>query len=105
MLALVPLAAAEEAPEKGAEAAPAASFAEPFRIEAGGEPIALESPGCACPTLADVDGDGLMDLVAGQFRGGKISFYKNTGTAAAPTYAKGEWIKVGDKPAEVPGVW
>ena len=100
MLALVPLAAAEEASE-----APTPAFHEPVLLEADGKPIAMESPGFAAPTMADVDGDGLMDLVAGQFRQGKMHFFKNVGTAKAPKFAKGDWIKSGDKPAIVPGVW
>ncbi len=35
------------------------AFEEPFRLTASnGKHISFESPGCACPTLADIDGDG-----------------------------------------------
>jgi hypothetical protein len=39
----------------------------------------------ASPQLVDVDRDGLIDLLIGE-RFGKISYYRNTGTAAAPVF-------------------
>ena len=101
-LALAPLATAEEATE---EATPEVAFHEPIQVMADGAAIAVESPGFACPTFVDVDGDGLRDLVVGQFRDGKMTFFKNTGSASEPTFAAGTWIMSGDKPAVVPGVW
>jgi len=92
LLALCPMVFAEE-------------FEDPIQIQAGGEPVAVEAPGFACPTLADVDGDGKRDLVVGQFSQGKMHFFKNTGTDTQPAFAKGDWIKTGDKPALVPDVW
>jgi hypothetical protein len=39
----------------------------------------------AAPQLIDIDQDGLVDLVCGK-RNGTLSFFKNTGTAAAPSF-------------------
>ncbi|MEM9091956.1 MAG: choice-of-anchor Q domain-containing protein, partial [Cyanobacteria bacterium P01_F01_bin.53] len=39
------------------------------------------------PTLADVDGDGLLDLVVGRDYG-ILDYYKNTGSATAPAYTR-----------------
>ncbi len=39
----------------------------------------------ATPQLIDVNRDGLLDLVIGN-RGGKLSYYKNTGTATVPHF-------------------
>lgn len=83
----------------------ATPFQAPVRLEAAGAPIQLEGPGYAAPTFADLDGDGLSDLIVGQFQGGHISFYKNTGSKQAPKYAEGIKITSGNKPASVPGVW
>lgn len=77
-------------------------FEAPVRLKAADGYVRTEAPGYASPTWHDVDGDGKRDLVVGQFRGGKIRFYKNTG---AGTFAAGEWLMAGGKVAEVPGVW
>lgn len=80
----------------------AAEFEPPVRLTAGGEPVRVETPGYACPCWADVDGDGIKDLVVGQFSGGKMRIYKGKG---GTELAAGEWIKAGENVAEVPGVW
>ena len=48
----------------------AIEFAPPVRLKADGVPIRVESPGYACPCLADLDGKGKMDLLVGQFNKG-----------------------------------
>jgi hypothetical protein len=80
----------------------AADFEPPVRLKADGVPIRVESPGFACPCLADLNGDGKPDLLVGQFAGGKIQVFKGLGGAK---YAKGTWLQAGGKAAEVPGVW
>ncbi len=81
-------------------------FEEPVRIEAGGKVVSVDSPGYACPTMADVDGDGKEDLVVGQFRNGNMQFCKNIAAEGkAPEFATAEWLKIDDARLEVPGVW
>ena len=81
-------------------------FQAAMRVEAAGEPIEVESPGYACPSLFDLDEDGAEDLIVGQFNGGKMKWYRNLSSPGeAPEYAEGEWINSGDSPAEVPGVY
>ena len=80
----------------------ATEFADPVRLEGNGNPVRVESPGYACPCWADIDGDGKKDLLVGQFAGGKIHVFKNTGDNKL---AAGDWLQVDGKPAEVPGVW
>jgi hypothetical protein len=40
----------------------------------------------AAPAFADIDGDGDLDAFVGE-QAGTVKFYRNTGTAAAPTFA------------------
>ncbi|MEM7014972.1 MAG: VCBS repeat-containing protein [Verrucomicrobiota bacterium] len=39
------------------------------------------------PELVDYDGDGVLDILSGNY-GGNIIFRKNTGSNSAPTFAK-----------------
>lgn len=77
-------------------------FSTPIRLKGGEQFIATESPGHACPCWYDFDGDGAKDLIVGQFRGGKMKVYRNLGDGQL---AEGQWLMVGDTPAEVPGIW
>jgi hypothetical protein len=80
----------------------AIEFAPPVRLQAGGVVIRVESPGYAAPCLADIDGDGIPDLLVGQFNKGKILFCKGLGGGK---FAKGTWLQAEGQVAEVPGVW
>ena len=62
----------------------AADLAPPVHVLAGGKPLDVERSGHAAPFVGDFDGDGRPDLLVGQFVGGKLRVYRNTGTAAAP---------------------
>jgi hypothetical protein len=86
----------------GAATGLAAEFEPPVRLLGGGQPIRVEAPGYAAPCWADVDGDGLDDLLVGQFRGGKITVYRNLGNRKL---AEGAWLEAEGAVAEVPGVW
>lgn len=85
-----------------AAAARAADFEPPVRLMAGDAAVRVESPGYACPCLADLDGDGKNELLVGQFRQGKIRVFRHEGGAK---FAPGKWLEVDGKTAEVPGVW
>src|SRR5262245_10894663 len=76
-------------------------FHPPVRLKAGGVPIRVEMPGYASPCLADLDGDGKMDLLVGQFKQGKIHIFKGLGGGK---FAKGTWLQADGKAAEIPGV-
>lgn len=77
-------------------------FDDPIQLKGGDVPIRVEAPGYASPCWADADGDGLKDLLVGQFAGGKIHFYKNLGEGKLATR---DWLKAEGEIAEVPGVW
>ena len=67
-------------------------FANFFNITANGSPITVPL-GCASPYIYDWDGDGVKDLLFGQFTSGKIQFWKNYGTNAAPGFTSGSYIQ------------
>jgi hypothetical protein len=57
--------------------------------------------GHSSPWVADVDGDGVRDLVVGDFSG-LFRLYRNEGTNQAPRYAKAVNLQAGDADAKVP---
>lgn len=79
----------------------AQGFETPVRINAGDAPINVDV-GHAAPCYADIDGDGLKDLLVGQFGEGKLRIYKNTGSAKAPAFKEFEYLKAGGETAKVP---
>ena len=80
---------------------PSRDLAPPVRIEAAGKPIDTDV-GHAAPFVADFDGDGVQDLLVGQFGDGILWVYKNQGTSAAPKLAAGVKFKQGKEDGRVP---
>lgn len=83
-----------------------AEFENSYRLKtSSGNFIEVESPGYACPTMADVDDDGDEDLIVGQFSGGNMQLYRNeSGSAGTPKFGCPEWISSNGERAEVPGI-
>lgn len=78
-----------------------AELAEPIRLEAAGKPIDTEI-GHAAPFVCDFDGDGLKDLLVGQFGEGLLRIYRNEGTNSEPKLAAGVKFKEGKEDGRVP---
>src|SRR5262245_40243965 len=74
------------------------SFAEPFRVEAGGKPV--DTFGCPSPNFEDFDKDGDLDLLCGEFLDG-FTYFENIGTRNNPKYAEGKRLKANGKPLTV----
>lgn len=80
-----------------------------MRLEADGKPIDVFG-GHAAPALADLDGDGVRDLLVGQFLGEGTSTlceatmrsYRNAGTDKAPRFEGFQYMSGGDTRAWVP---
>ena len=73
----------------------------PVRIEAAGVPIDTDV-GHAAPFEGDFDGDGVNDLLVGQFGEGLLWVFRNEETNAAPRLAAGAKFKEGKEEGRVP---
>jgi len=73
----------------------------PVRLEAAGKAIDTDI-GHAAPFVCDFDGDGVQDLLVGQFGDGLLWIYHNEGTNAEPKLAAGVKFKDGAKDGRVP---
>lgn len=80
---------------------PTAEFLPPVRLEADGVPIDTDV-GHAAPLVCDFDGDGVRDLLVGQFGDGILWIYRNEGTNAEPRLGKGRKFKGGGADGTVP---
>jgi len=64
-------------------------YADPQKVMAEDKPV--EVYGMPSPNFADFDGDGLPDLILGEFLD-KFTFFKNVGTRTEPDYAPGKYL-------------
>jgi len=98
MVGILVLALASAAPPAGEAAS---ELLPPVRLEADGKPIDT-AVGHAHPFVGDFDGDGVRDLLVGQFGDGILWIYRNVGTDAQPKLAAGVKFKEGKKDGRVP---
>jgi len=95
----------------------------PIRIHANGSPIDV-TVGHAAPYLRDMDGDGLRDLLVGEFGDvpfdtsrlpaathkkwgdefsqGKLRIYRNIGSDTNPVFGGFTYLQAGGKDASIP---
>ena len=81
LLLLIPLLALADLP----------LFHEPVIVQADG--LMLDVGIMADPFMIDWDGDGLNDLLVGQYSPGKVSFYKNIGTSDSPIFTFSNFLQ------------
>src|SRR5436309_761981 len=86
-------------PAKPAEQAK--DLAPPVRLTAAGKPIDT-AVGHAAPFVGDFDGDGVPDLLVGQYGEGILWVYRNQGSAKEFKLAAGKKFKDGAKDGRVP---
>ena len=92
----------------GAASGPESELEPPVRLEADGKPIDVLG-GHAAPSVADLDGDGVRDLLVGQFVGegdnpfqAPMRIYRNAGTDGEPRLAASGHLESGGARAWVP---
>ena len=83
------------------DSATAPGLAKGVKLEADGKPIDVEV-GHAAPYFVDFDGDGVKDLLVGQFGSGKLRIYKNVGSNKQPKFDKFTFFQAGGADATVP---
>jgi len=69
-------------------------FSSPFFVQAGGSDLVV-SGSVPDPCVVDWNGDGLKDLVIGQFSEGKVRFYQNSGTNSNPEFTSFTFLQAG----------
>jgi hypothetical protein len=74
---------------------------EGVRIQENGKPIDVKV-GHLVPVVVDWDQDGKKDLLVGQFLGGKIRFYRNTGSDDAPLFNGFSFLRAGEVEISLP---
>jgi VCBS repeat protein len=73
----------------------------PFRVEAKGGSIDVDI-GHSAPWVTDFDGDGIADLLVGQFGEGKLRIYRNKGTKTEPKFDSFALFQAGGSDGKVP---
>jgi len=67
-------------------------YAEAMQLQAGGAP--LDVYGCPSPNFVDIDKDGDLDIIAGEFLD-RVSYFENIGSRSEPEYALGRFLRTG----------
>lgn len=78
-------------------------LAAPLRIHAAGKPIDTgEDVGHSAPLVRDVNGDGRLDLLLGNFRGTVDLFAADLGSDPDPVLLAPQRLEVNGEPLEIP---
>lgn len=64
-------------------------YAEPVKVQAGGQPVDVF--GWPSPEFVDMDNDGDLDLLCGEFLD-RFMYFENTGSRTAPQYETGRFL-------------
>lgn len=79
----------------------ASALSKPYRVESSGKVIDTgRANGHCAPSVVDLDGDGLQDLVVGDFSG-RFQLHRNVGSNAKPVYESRGNLQAAGADAEV----
>lgn len=80
----------------------AGEFQKPVKITVAGKPIDVQRSAHSAPFVGDFDGDGVNDLLVGEYHGGRLRVFRNVGTNANPKFRGFEWFKASGDFGRVP---
>jgi hypothetical protein len=80
----------------------AADLRPPVHVCIGGRPLDVERIGHAAPFAGDFDGDGVADLLVGQFHDGALRIYPGKRSSGAREFKDYNWFQAGGHPGQVP---
>ena len=100
LIALQSIAIAQDPPAATADEPLGDYLLAPEIILDGEEPIEV-TVGHAHPVVVDWDGDGVLDLLVGQFGAGALRVYPNVGSAEAPAFEGYSLAQAGGRDARV----
>jgi len=80
----------------------AADLNMPVHVRIGGQPLDVERSGHAAPFVGDFNGNGVSDLLVGQFHNGALRIYPGTGSPGPRTFKDFVWFQAGGKAGRVP---
>ena len=72
------------------------------KLTAGGKPVDVMRVGHSAPFVGDFDGDGIDDLLVGEFHLGRLRIFRNRGTNRQPAFEDFQWFKAGGSQGRVP---
>jgi hypothetical protein len=74
----------------------------PRHVLVNGKALDVERSGHAAPFVGDIDGDGVPDLLVGQYHNGSLRIYPGKGGSGERKFGDFKWFQASGKEGRVP---